>query len=348
MPQTPLPNLGVNYEYTLGIDDWKNGFDSGMVILDAYAQGFVIDARIAEPAGPAVGDSYLLGPDTGVISGANWGTDTGAVLDSLAIYTNVPGQPDASPWFYIAPREGFSVYDRTLNRFWTYIGTEWIPGGHQRRLEKLEIGATYTSEREDSGRTLTLSNGAAPVVLTIDTFANVALPVGVFYDVVYVGTGFLEITGGAGVAIRAPGYDETAPATGARFTLEQWDRVRLWHLANDVWILVELGRIGTVQAETGATFEPDMRNRDGTVLINNAANTLNIPDEATVPYPIGTTLHFVNQNAAAITVTDDVAVGYATGSQNLVVAGIAANAHAKIRKVASDSWFVLFNQALPT
>ncbi|MCK5089231.1 MAG: hypothetical protein KAQ88_04555, partial [Hyphomicrobiaceae bacterium] len=123
---------------------------------------------------------------------------------------------------------------------------------------------------------------------------------------------------------------------------------RLFHLTNDRWILFPGPRLGTVQAETGATFEPAMRNRDGTVLINNGAHTLNIPDEATVPYPIGSTLHFVNQNAAAITVTDDAAVGYATGSQDFVVAGIAANAHAKIRKVASDSWFVLFNEALPT
>ena len=91
-----------------------------------------------------------------------------------------------------------------------------------------------------------------------------------------------------------------------------------------------------------------MRNRDGTVLIDNAAHTLNIPDEATVPYPIGTTLEFVNQNAAAITVTDDAAVTYASGSQNLVVAGIAANASATIRKTAANQWFVLVNAALPT
>jgi hypothetical protein len=47
-------------------------------------------------------------------------------------------------------------------------------------------------------------------------------------------------------------------------------------------------------------------------------------------------------------VTDDVAVTYATGSQNLVAAGIAAGAHAKIQKTGTNEWFVLFNEVLPT
>jgi len=347
MPQTPLSNIGVNYEYTLGTNDWKNGFDSGMVILDMNAQAFVIDARIAEPGAPAVGDAYLLGPDTGTISGANWSTDTGAVLDSIAVFTNVPGQPDSSPWFYTAPREGFQLYDRTLNRWWTYIGTEWVPGGHQHRPEKLEIGSTYTSTREDSGRMLTLSNVATPVVLTIQDFAALPLPLGAYYDVMYTGTGYLEITGDTGVTIRVSGYDETAAGLNARWVLEQWEHVRLYHLSNDVWILFPDPRQPTVQVETGASYEPIFRNRNGTLIIDNAAHTLNIPDEATVPFMIGDELEILEVNGNAITVTDDAAVTWRAGSQNLVSAGIAAGARAKIRKTGSDEWFVIFNAVLP-
>jgi hypothetical protein len=230
MPQTPLPNIGVNYEYTLGTNDWKNGVDSAFVILDMNAQAFVIDQRTAEPGAPAVGDSYLLGP--GAPTGTNWGSDSGAVAGAVAVFTAVPGQPDASDWFYIAPREGFRFYDRTINRIREYVGA--------------------------------------------------------------------------------------------------------WSIINGV------------EKITAASFEPTLDNRNGTVLIDNGAHTLNIPDEATIPFVIGDDLHFINQNAAAITVTDDAAVGYATGSQNLVVAGIAANAHAKIRKTGVDEWFVLFNETLPT
>jgi len=343
MAQTPLPNLGVNYEYTLATNNWKNGFDSGMVILDAMAQGFVIDQRFTEPGGPSVGDAYLL---TGAPAGANWGVDTGALVNSIALYTNVPGQLDASPWLYIAPREGFSVYDRTLNRWWTYIGTIWVPSGHQIRLEKTEAGVAYTTILEDAGRALNMT-AAGTVLLTVDTFANVALPLGVFYDITHSGTGYLEITGAGGVTVTADGYSTVAAVAGARLTLEPNQRVLLWHQANDVWIAYFFERQPYIDVQTGATFEPVMRNANGSILINNAAHTLNIPDEATVPYPVGTMLRFINQNVAAIVVTDDVAVTYATGSQNLATAGIAANASALIQKTGTDQWFVLSNQALP-
>lgn len=346
MPQTALPNIGVNYEFTLGSNAWKNGFDSSMVILDSQVQAYVIDQRTAEPAGPAVGDTYLLGP--GAPTGTNWGSDTLSVTGAIAVFTNVPGQTDGSPWFYIQPREGFSIYDRTLNRFWIRIGTTWTPGGQLRRPEKLETGAAYTAELEDAGRLLTLDNVATPTELTIPAFATIAFPLGIFLEVAYIGTGFLEVAGATGVDIEFAGYDETAAPTGATPTFEQNEGFRLYHLTNDRWILFPNARRSTIEAITAASFEPTMRNRDGTVLIDNGAHTTNIPDEATVPFPIGTTLELVNQNAAAITVTDDAAVSWASGSQDLTVAGIAANASAKIRKVASDSWFVLLNQALPT
>jgi hypothetical protein len=346
MPQTALPNIGVNYEFTLGSNAWKNGFDSSMVILDSQVQAYVIDQRTAEPVGPAVGDTYLLGP--GTPAGTNWAPDTLGVAGSIAVFTNVPGQTDGSPWFYIAPRNGFQIFDRTLFRSSVFLSGVWLPGGQLRRPEKLETGATYTAELEDAGRLLTLDNVATPTELTIPTFASVAFPLGIFLEVAYLGTGFLDVAGATGVDIEFAGYDESAAPNGATPTFESNEGFRLYHLTNDRWILFPNARQPTIQFETGVSFEPSMRNRDGTVLIDNGAHTTNIPDEATIPFPIGTTLELVNQNAAAITITDDAAVSWASGSQDLTVAGIAANASAKIRKVASDSWFVLLNQTLPT
>ena len=164
----------------------------------------------------------------------------------------------------------------------------------------------------------------------------------------YLGTGFLAVRGDTGVTIRFAGYDETAAPAGARPTFELNEHFKLWHLASNVWIVFPDDRRPTIEKITAASFEPTMRNRDGTVLIDNGAHTLNIPDEATVPYPIGTKLQFVNQNGAAITVTDDAAVSYATGSQNPVAAGIGGLDQLLIQKTASDEWFVLFNEALPS
>ena len=337
MPQTALPNIGVQYEFTLGTNDWKNGFDASMAILDSQAQAYVIDQRTAEPAGPAVGDTYLLGP--GAPTGTNWGPDTGGIADALAVFTNVPGQVDGSPWFYIQPRDGFQVYDRTLDRPWIHINGVWTPGALDRKFEKLEIVASYTTALEDSGRMLTLDDTGTPVILSVQDFATVPLPLGVFYEITYLGTGFLEVTGVTGVTIRFAGYDETAALTGGRPTFEQNEHFKLYHLATNVWILFPDDRQPTIEIVTAASFEPVFRNRDGTILINNAAHTFNLPDQNTVPFPIGTKLRVNNQNAAAITVTDDAAVTWATGSQNLTVAGIAANAVAEIQKTASDEWF---------
>jgi hypothetical protein len=345
MPQTALPNIGVNYEYTLGTNDWKNGFDSSMVILDLMCQGYVIDRRSAEPGSPAVGDAYLLGASP---SGTNWGSDTLAVEDRIAVFTAVPGQTDGSDWFYIAPREGFQVYDRTLNRYWVRLGTRWEPGGQLRRPEKLETAAAYTFEAEDTGFLVTLDNVATPTELVVPDNTAVPYSLGMTLEFLYLGTGFLDLRGATGVDIEFAGYDETAAAAGARPTFEQNEGGRLFHLTANRWILFPNARIPTIQVETGATFEPTMRNRDGTVILDNAAMALNIPDEATVPFQIGTELEFLEVNGSAVTVTDDAAVSWRAGSQNLVSAGIAANARARIRKTGSDEWFVINNAALPT
>jgi len=345
MPQTALSNIGVNYEFTLGTNDWKNGFDTSMVILDLMCQGYVIDERTAEPGSPAVGDSYLLGASP---TGTNWGSDTLAVQGRIAVFTNVPGQTDGSPWFYIAPREGFLVYDRTLNRYWTYIGTTWTPGGVLRRHEKLETGAAHTFDLEDAGRLLTMDNVATPTELVVPPNSSVSYPLGIELEFLYLGTGFLDLRGGTGVDIEFQGYDQTAAGAGARPTFEQGEGGKLFHLTADRWILKPNARIPTIEAITAASFEPTMRNRDGTVILDNAAMALNIPDQATVPFQIGTELEFLEVNGSAVTVTDDAAVTWRAGSQNLVTAGIAAGARARIRKTGSDEWFVVNNALLPT
>jgi len=128
MPQTGLANLGINFEHTLGIDDWKNSYDSNWVIIDTLGgQAYVIDFTVtAEPGGPSVGDAYILGATQ---TGVNWGSDTGAVPDSIALFTSLPGQVDGSPWLYLVPREGWRVYDRTNNVEFFFDGTNWMQRG---------------------------------------------------------------------------------------------------------------------------------------------------------------------------------------------------------------------------
>lgn len=125
MAQTPLGNIGLEFEHTLGVDDWKNSYDANWVRLDSLAgQSFVVDHLItAEPVSPAVGDAYILGA---IQTGTNWGTDTGAVPDAIALFTSLPGQTDSSPWLYITPRENWRLYDRTNNVWMRFNGTIWF------------------------------------------------------------------------------------------------------------------------------------------------------------------------------------------------------------------------------
>lgn len=124
MPELQEPNLGLGYGFNLGEDGWKNSNDRTMIVAGALAQGFVLnDVLLAEPVSPAVGDAYIL--PTGVKTGVNWGTDTGAVTDAVAIFTNIPGQVDSSPWYYVTPKEGWMLFERTSNHYQIFNGTAW-------------------------------------------------------------------------------------------------------------------------------------------------------------------------------------------------------------------------------
>lgn len=140
MPQTPAGNIGLEFEHTLGVDDFKNSYDANWLRLDTLAgQPFVIDDAItAEPGAPAVGDAYIL---QSTQTGTNWGTDTGAVQHSIALFTNLPGQTDGSPWLYLVPRVNWRVYVRAQARWSVFDGTVWLKGNVHRPYQ-ITLGDT--------------------------------------------------------------------------------------------------------------------------------------------------------------------------------------------------------------
>jgi len=140
MPQTPLANIGFEFEHTLGADDWKNSYDANWVRADTIAgQPFLISATLtAEPGGPAVGDAYVMQSSQ---TGVNWGSDGGAIEHNIALFTNLPGQTDGSPWLYIIPRVNWRLYDRGNARWVVFNGTVWLKGNVHRPYQ-LTIGDT--------------------------------------------------------------------------------------------------------------------------------------------------------------------------------------------------------------
>lgn len=140
MAQTPAANLGLEFEHTLGVDDFKNSYDANWLRLDTLAgQPFVTDdALTAEPGAPAVGDAYIL---QATQTGANWATDTGAVQHSIALFTSLPGQTDGSPWLYLVPRVNWRVYVRAQARWSVFNGTVWLKGNVHRPYQ-ITLGDT--------------------------------------------------------------------------------------------------------------------------------------------------------------------------------------------------------------
>jgi hypothetical protein len=74
----------------------------------------------------------------------------------------------------------------------------------------------------------------------------------------------------------------------------------------------------------------------------STANTLTVPNNATVSFPVGATINFVNQGTANVViaqgsgVTMYLAGGSTTGNRNLISYGVAT-----IQKVATDTWFLV-------
>lgn len=131
MPQTPEQNLGLEYEHTIGVDDFKNSYDANWLRLGTLSgQPFVTDDAItAEPGSPVVGDAYILGATR---TGTNWGSDTNSAQHSIALFTGLPGQTDGSPWLYLIPRVNWRVYVRTQARWSVFNGTVWLKGNVHR------------------------------------------------------------------------------------------------------------------------------------------------------------------------------------------------------------------------
>jgi hypothetical protein len=103
---------------------------------------------------------------------------------------------------------------------------------------------------------------------------------------------------------------------------------------------------GAAQFVTAASHELTARNLNSALYISNTAHTLNIPDNATVPAPIGTRIRIINEHANALAITDDAAVTWR--KKNLVTSGIAGATYALMQKTGTDEWMVLEYAALPT
>lgn len=167
MPQTALPDLGLNYDYDAGDDGWKAGVDNNWTILDVFAIGSVISELGAQPGSPAVGDAYIIAPGA---TGAAWATNDNA----LTVWNDI-----AAGWSIIAPVVGWKVFDRNLNFFRVWDGTRW-----QVRDSIVTVAANVTIDGTHYNATIELDTTAAARDVTIPTDGSDNLPIGFHFYVI--------------------------------------------------------------------------------------------------------------------------------------------------------------------
>jgi hypothetical protein len=213
MPQTALPNVGINYEWDLGSDAWKTGMDTNLILIDALMQcGVVAVGTNTPPGSPAQGEAHVIGASpTGVFaSNAN----------KFAVY-------NATTWTIVAARAGWMVYDRTTFKFWIFDGSAWTDNiaGKIKRPVNSQTGTTYTVALADAWALIELTNAGA-IALTIPTNATAAFPIGTEIRIAQGGAGAVTISG-AGVTFQSRG--------GLLSTAGQHAVVTLVKVATDTW-----------------------------------------------------------------------------------------------------------------
>lgn len=228
MPQTGLPNLGLQYNYDLG-DSYKSGYDFNVVLSDSIGGGtpYVIDERSNEPASPAVGDAYILGPSP---SGGNW---SGNPQGTVAVYCNL-GVANADPWAFQTPRTGWTLFDRNAGKWKTWDGAAWVNARQFFHAEnRAETGST-TLQGSDDGAVLSFSALSGGATLTVPENSSVALPVGFTVtvwnrdavDAVSFSTAGITWYGGAGGSGQPAALGEDNFAIIQKVAADEWLVVR--------------------------------------------------------------------------------------------------------------------------
>lgn len=113
MPNRALHNLGINTDWNLGEDGWKEGMGYNLLLLDTLAQPRVLDiGQNSPPGSPSAGDVHVVGDSPS----GDW-TDR---PHAIAVY-------DDGAWTLVDPLEGWRVHNLDDGRRYKFTGAAWQP-----------------------------------------------------------------------------------------------------------------------------------------------------------------------------------------------------------------------------
>jgi len=205
-----------------------------------------------------------------------------------------------------------------------------------------QTGTTYTSVLADADKVITLDNASA-ITMTIPANASVAYPVGTKLHFEQLGAGVVTIgittdtlnVNAGSTAVMAGQY---SVATAVKITSTSWVLVGGLVAAGDFQPL-ELD----LQDETGTTYTAFALEDSGQmVTMNNAsANTVTLPANSSIAYPVGTQIHFQQLGAGATTVAITTDTLNVNANLTKVLNGQYATATAI--KMTSTTWTLMGN-----
>lgn len=148
---------------------------------------------------------------------------------------------------------------------------------------------------------------------------------------------------GAGVATRYVGGTSSGgpPTTGTfiagDFIVDNNGHIWVCTTAGTPGVWAQVGGTLAIDFQTGTTYTLAASDQGNLVSMNNAAaNTVTIPTNATVAFPIGTTIQI--RQAGAGTTTVAAAGGVTLNSRGAVFRLAGQYAYATIFKIATDTW----------
>lgn len=142
MPAHNAPGLGLRVGYDVGEDGWGPAYNEDMRKLSALVQPVVFSFVSSLPDSPTDGDRHILSAED---------SNSGA-LGSIILF-------DVDEWVYIAPSEGWEVWDIGTAAKYRYTGGAWVVIPGSGTLTANDVG--YDSGDEgDSNSTETTVAGA--------------------------------------------------------------------------------------------------------------------------------------------------------------------------------------------
>jgi hypothetical protein len=293
---------------------------TGVALTDGGAGGALTISQIGAGYNPQSGATYTLQvSDAGKLIGMSNGTPTTVTIptDAVALFPvgSIVYVVQGGGLVTIAPAGGVSLFSpgfapggaRTLRGvsavgiLFKAAANVWWVSGDLSQVVSTQGGTAYTPVAADFGIILSFNN-ASPITVTVPTNATAMFAIGTKLTLEQTGTGQVSITPAGGVTLNVPiGFVAKARA--------QFSEMVLTKVATDTWELagdLEGAAALLLNNQTGTAYTLVLADAPKCVTMNNAAaNTLTIPANASVAFPVGTVVTVmqlgVGQTTIAIT-----------------------------------------------